>query len=49
MKSKSNITKNKLNLELKIKLLDYLKQEDAINDNIYNYIQNKLLIKLEKL
>ena len=49
MKNKPIITKNKLKLELKIKLLEYLKQEYTIDEKLYNHILNNILIKLEKL
>jgi ribosomal protein L31E len=39
-----------IELELQIKLLEYLKESKAINDDIYNYCINKILkkIKLER-
>lgn len=35
-----------IELELQIKLLDYLKEEKSIDDSMYNFVVNKLINKI---
>lgn len=49
MIQKSNIIPAKIiELELEIKILEYLKRENSIDENMYNYVIDKLINKIEK-
>lgn len=37
-----------IELELQIKLLDYLKRKEEIESDMYDYLVNKLLIKINQ-
>ena len=47
MEDKNIIPSKIIELETSIKLLEYLKKNDVINDGMYNFCINKLIGKLE--
>ncbi len=47
MESLSKIPSKIIEIETSIKLLEYLKRENTIDDGMYNFCINKLLNKLE--
>lgn len=51
MENINKIPSKIIEIEISIKLLEYLKRKNAINDGMYNYCINKLLKKeeLEKI
>lgn len=44
-----NISSNLIDVELQIKLLEYLKTKKFISDDMHHYVINKLLNKVELL
>lgn len=47
MEDKNMISSKKIELETNIKLLEYLKRKNVIEDGMYNFCINKLTHKLE--
>ncbi len=47
MKNESKVPSKIIELETSIKLLEYLKQRNTIDDGMYNFTINKLLNKIE--
>lgn len=47
MKNKLEISSRIIEIEISIKLLEYLKKENIIDDGMYNFCINKLLNKIE--
>lgn len=47
MENKLEIPSKIIEIETSIKLLEYLKRENIIDDGIYNFCINKLLNKIE--
>lgn len=47
MENKLEIPSRIIEIETSIKLLEYLKRENIIDDGIYNFCINKLLNKIE--
>ncbi len=43
----TNVKSKMIELEISIKLLEYLKRKATIEDNMYNYVVNKLIRKIE--
>jgi len=48
MEDKNIISSKIIELETSIKLLEYLKRNNVIDDGMYNFCVNKLIGKLEK-
>ncbi len=44
----NKISSRIIELELQIKLLDYLKRTEEIESDMYDYLVNKLLIKINQ-
>ena len=47
MENKNKVPSKIIELETSIKLLEYLKRNDVIDDGMYNFCINKLLNKIE--
>lgn len=47
MENKNKVPSKIIEIETSIKLLEYLKRENTIDDGMYNFCINKLLNKIE--
>ena len=47
MENKNKVPSKIIEIETSIKLLEYLKRENTIDDGMYNYCINKFLNKIE--
>ena len=47
MENKNKVPSKIIEIETSIKLLEYLKRENTIDDGMYNFCVNKLLNKIE--
>lgn len=47
MKTITKVSSKIIEIEISIKLLEYLKRKSVIDDGMYNYVVNKLMNKIE--